>query len=37
MKRHLNVVLHIDIAEEVVEMTDEEKKKYLSEHPYEII
>lgn len=34
---HLNGVLHIDIAEEVVEMTYEEKKKYRSEHPYEII
>lgn len=34
---HLNGVLHIDIAEEVFEMNYEEKKKYRSEHPYEII
>lgn len=34
---HLNGVLHIDIAEEVLEMSYEEKKKYRSEHPYEII
>lgn len=34
---HLNGVLHIDIAEEVIEMTYEEKKKYRMEHPYEII
>lgn len=34
---HLNGVLHIDIAEEVMEMTYEEKKKYRSDHPYEII
>ena len=34
---HLNGILHIDIAEKVMEMTYEEKKKYRSEHPYEII
>ena len=34
---HLNGVLHIDLAEEVFEMNYDEKKKYRSEHPYEII
>ena len=34
---HLNGVLHIDIAEEVFEMNYDEKKKYRSEHPYDII
>ena len=34
---HLDGILHIDIAEEVIEMTYEEKKKYRMEHPYEII
>lgn len=34
---HLNGVLHIDLAEEVFEMNYDERKKYRSEHPYEII
>ena len=34
---HLNGVLHIDICEEVLEMTYEEKKEYRIKHPYEII
>lgn len=34
---HLNGVLHIDLAEEVFEMNYDEKKKYRSEHLYEII
>lgn len=34
---HLNGVLHIDIAEEVFEMSYDEKKKYRAEHPYKII
>lgn len=34
---HLNGVLHMDIAIEVIRMTDKEKKKYRNEHPYEII
>lgn len=34
---HLNGVLHIDICEEVLEMSYEEKKIYRESHPYEII
>ena len=34
---HLDGVLHMDIAEEVIEMTREERKKFRETHPYEII
>ena len=34
---HLNGVLHIDLADNVKEMTYEEKKKYRVEHPYEVL
>ena len=34
---HLDGILHIDIAEEVLQMTPEERKIYREEHPYEII
>ena len=34
---HLDVILHMDIAEEVLNMTPEERKAYREEHPYEVI
>ena len=34
---HLNGVLHIDLADEVVQMPLEERKRYRELHPYEII
>ncbi len=34
---HLNGALHIDLAEDVCEMTLEEAKAYREEHPYEVI
>ncbi len=34
---HLNGVLHIDIADKVLEMTQAERKKFRQTHPYEII
>jgi len=34
---HLDGILHMDIAEEVLNMTTEERKAYREEHPYEII
>lgn len=34
---HLNGVLHIDIAEEILQMSREERKEFRELHPYEII
>ena len=34
---HLNGILHMDIAKEIMKMGVEERKKYRSEHPYEIL
>lgn len=34
---HLDGVLHMDIAEEILNMSREERKAYRKEHPYEII
>lgn len=34
---HLDGILHMDIADEVLVMTKEERKKFRQEHPYEII
>ncbi len=34
---HLDGILHMDIAEEVLNMTPEERKAYREEHPYEVI
>lgn len=34
---HLDGVLHIDIAEQVLNMPKEERKKFRKQHPYEII
>ena len=34
---HLNGILHIDLADDVREMSYEEVKKYRSENPYQII
>lgn len=34
---HLAGILHIDIAENLMEMSLEETKKYRLEHPYEVI
>ena len=34
---HLDGILHMDIAEEVLVMPKEERKKYRETHPYEII
>lgn len=34
---HLNGVLHIDISEEIFNMTLDETKRFRDEHPYEII
>ena len=33
---HLDVILHIDIAEEVLEMSKEERKKWRQTHEYKI-
>lgn len=34
---HLDGILHMDIAEELLQMTAEERKKFRKDHPYEII
>lgn len=34
---HLNGILHIDLADDVTEMTWDETKDYRNKHPYEII
>ena len=34
---HLDGMLHMDIAEEVINMPREERKAYRKEHPYEVI
>lgn len=34
---HLNGILHIDIAEEILQMNKEERKAFREAHPYEII
>lgn len=34
---HLDGILHMDIAEEVLNMPQEERKAYREEHPYEVI
>lgn len=34
---HLNGILHIDLSDNVTEMTLEERKVYRKEHPYEVI
>ena len=34
---HLDEILHMDIAEEVLNMTPEKRKAYRKEHPYEVI
>ena len=34
---HLDGILHIDIAEEIINMPKEERKQFRIEHPYEII
>lgn len=34
---HLDGILHMDIAEKVINMPVEERKKYREKHPYEII
>lgn len=34
---HLDGILHIDIAEEVLKMSSDEKKEFRLSHPYEII
>lgn len=34
---HLNGILHMDIAEEIYEMTSKEAKTYREQHPYEIL
>ena len=34
---HLNGILHIDIAEQILNMPQEERKKFRENHPYEII
>ena len=34
---HLDGILHMDIAEEILTMSKEERKQFREEHPYEII
>lgn len=34
---HLNGILHMDIADKLMKMNIEERKKYREEHPYEIL
>lgn len=34
---HLDGIFHMDIAEEVLNMTPEKRKAYRKEHPYEVI
>ena len=34
---HLDGILHMDIADYVIEMTTEERKEFRQTHPYEII
>lgn len=34
---HLNGILHIDISEEIIQKTREERKIFRDEHPYEVI
>lgn len=34
---HLDGILHMDIAEKILNMTPEERKSYRDEHPYEVI
>ena len=34
---HLDGILHMDIAEQVLQMTKEERKEFRKTHPYEII
>ena len=34
---HLDGILHMDIAEEILNMPKDERKKFRKEHPYEII
>lgn len=34
---HLNGILHIDLADDVKEMTWEETKKYREKHPYQVL
>ncbi len=34
---HLDGILHMDIAEEILNMPKDERKEFRKEHPYEII
>ena len=34
---HLDGILHMDVAEKVIQMSVEERKNFRKEHPYEII